>query len=551
MSRRRGAGIVPAIGWSLPVFVLATGLSAARADEISDLRANQELLQRRIDQLAQVPPPAPPPGGPGGPVLAGSFPRSFMIPGTDVSLRIGGQGVGTVLWYLKGRARGGSLNGQGGENEIFTDGQGGTGNLASIPLNTHTFSAGPNAPAGFGHSRSSTWDFSGKQSRVYLDARTPSPYGQVKAYIEFDFAASNTNTILNNNQGSVNGYIPRFRQAYATLGGLLMGQTQGTFTDNDSEPEILDFGGQTGTPFVARTPQVRYTYPLAYGMSVAVAAENPSPNFAGPFGQFFTDTNQIPNMASCAALTTPAINGTATGSATIGGTTVANNITNACLGNAAFFNPSQDIMPTFVARWRIEQPWGHIQAGLSTVHYALNDGMFLNKQYQGYGGAVSGNFFTWGKDNLTWSAGAGDGLGDQISNNTGVATNFGGALAGQAVNATDSRSTFSTNRALYDASVLAKTIFSWGAKAGYQHWWTPTLRSTIDFSINHSDVPAFIGAAGRAAVNKELSLAHANLIWSPVAFVDVGVEGAWGHRVVVSNLKGDAWTLQSSLKFRF
>ena len=98
---------------------------------------------------------------------------------------------------------------------------------------------------------------------------------------------------------------------------------------------------------------------------------------------------------------------------------------------------------------------------------------------------------------------------------------------------------------------MAKTIFSWGAKAGYQHWWTPTLRSTIDFSVNHSDVPAFIGAAGRAAVNKELSLAHANLIWSPVAFVDVGVEGAWGHRVVVSNLKGDAWTLQSSLKFRF
>jgi hypothetical protein len=77
------------------------------------------------------------------------------------------------------------------------------------------------------------------------------------------------------------------------------------------------------------------------------------------------------------------------------------------------------------------------------------------------------------------------------------------------------------------------------------------LRSTIDFSVNHNDVPAFIGAAGRAAVNKELALAHLNLIWSPVAFVDVGIEGAWGHRQVVSNLKGDAYTLQSSLKFRF
>src|SRR5947207_5667598 len=425
MSGRWDAGVVPAIAWSLPVvFVLATGLSAARADELADLRANQELLQRRIDQLAQVPPPPPAPsGGPGGPVLAGSFPRSFVIPGTEVSLRVGGQGVGSVIWYLKGQAVGGALNGQGGFNETYVDGQGGTGNLSAIPLNTHTFSAGPGAAVGFAHSRSSEWDFSGRQARVFLDARTPSPYGKVKAYIEFDFAASNTNVILNNNQGSVNGYIPRFRQGYATLGGLLMGQTQGTFTDNDSEPELLDFGGQTGLPFVARTPQIRYTYPLPFGMSVAVAAENPSPNFAGPFGPFFTDTNQIPTMTSCTALTTPTVTGT-TGTGVIGGTTFANNITNACLGNAAFFNPSQDLAPNFVARWRIEQPWGHIQVGAQTILYTLNDGMFLNKQYLGYGGAISGNFFTWGKDNLTWSVGGGDGLGDGISNNIGVATNF-------------------------------------------------------------------------------------------------------------------------------
>jgi hypothetical protein len=330
-----------------------------------------------------------------------------------------------------------------------------------------------------------------------------------------------------------------------------MGQTQGTFTDNDSEPELLDFGGSTGTPFVARTPQVRYTYPLPWGSSIAIAAENPNPNYAGPFGAFFTDSNQIPGIAACSALTTPTITGAATGSATIGGTTVANNITNACLGNAAFFNPSQDIAPTFVARWRIEQPWGHIQAGASAVTYTLNDGMFLNKSYIGYGGSLSGNFFTWGKDNLTWGVAGGDGLGDQVANNVGVATNFGGALTGQAVNATDSRSTFTTNRALYDASVLATTIVSWSGRVGYQHWWTPELRSTIDFSVNHNDIPAFVQASGRAANNKELNLAHANLIWSPVAFVDVGIEGAWGHRVVVSNLKGDAWTMQSSLKFRF
>src|SRR3977135_3023737 len=185
MSKRRGAGIVPVIGWTLPAFVLATGLSSARADELADLRANQELLQRRVAQLAQAGPGAfpAPGGGPGGPVLAGSFPRSFVIPGTEVSLRVGGQGVGSVLWYLKGQAVGGGLGGQGAINETYMDGQGGTGNLPSIPLNTHTFS-NTAAPVGFSHSRSSNWAFSGKQTRFYLDARTPSPYGEVKAYIE-------------------------------------------------------------------------------------------------------------------------------------------------------------------------------------------------------------------------------------------------------------------------------------------------------------------------------------------------------------------------------
>src|SRR5436305_14621877 len=116
---------------------------------------------------------------------------------------------------MKGSAVGGALRGQGSVNGAFVDGQGGTGNLPGIPLNTHTFSNSP-APVGFAHSRSSEWDFSGKQSRVFLDARTPSPYGEVKAYIELDFSASNTHTILNHTQGSVHGYIRRLRQGYAT-----------------------------------------------------------------------------------------------------------------------------------------------------------------------------------------------------------------------------------------------------------------------------------------------------------------------------------------------
>src|SRR5260370_32995209 len=106
MSGKRGAGFMPVIGWSLPVFVLATGLSTtAHADELADLRANQELLQRRVDQLAQAGPSVAP--GPGGPVLSGRFPRSFVIPGSAGSPRIGGPGRGPMVWYLKGSATGG------------------------------------------------------------------------------------------------------------------------------------------------------------------------------------------------------------------------------------------------------------------------------------------------------------------------------------------------------------------------------------------------------------------------------------------------------------
>ncbi len=136
-----------------------------------------------------------------------------------------------MLWYLKGAATGGALNGQGSFNEIFTDGQGGTGNLASIPLGISPSNAANFA--GVSHSRSSEWDFSGKQSQIYLDVHQPSAWGEIRAFVSMDFQASNTSTILNNNQGSVNGYIPRLREGYATFGGLLAGQTQGTFVDND------------------------------------------------------------------------------------------------------------------------------------------------------------------------------------------------------------------------------------------------------------------------------------------------------------------------------
>jgi hypothetical protein len=68
--------------------------SPARADELNDLRANQSSIQSRIDQLAQPTEPQiggqPNPSAATVPDGAGSFPRSFVIPGTNTSVSVGG-----------------------------------------------------------------------------------------------------------------------------------------------------------------------------------------------------------------------------------------------------------------------------------------------------------------------------------------------------------------------------------------------------------------------------------------------------------------------------
>jgi hypothetical protein len=540
MIRNRTIATAAALGGLTAAIALMACPPAAKADELADLRANQELLQQRLEQLSQAAPAAP-----GGPIGVGSFPRSFLIPGTDTSLRVGGQAVGSEVWYIKGQAPGGALNGAGGLSNN-TDGQGGTGNLPGIPLKAPKTAAGAASIAtavGVAPSRSSIWIFSARQSQIYLDARQPSPYGEIKAFISFDFAATTGNTIVSGVGSVVTGYIPRLREGYATMGGLLAGQTTGTFSDNDSSPELLDFGGQTGTMGVARNAQVRYTYPVGNGLTVSFAAENPDPQAAGPFGQFDFDTNAIPSSSACivpVSVTTGGVAGT-----------VVNNITNACLGNGAFFDALQPIFPVFVLRSRLDKPWGHLQIGSVVEGYGLNDGRFLNRSYIGYGGSVSGHFFTWGKDSIGGGIAGGNGIGDYLGNGAGLATSFGGALAGDVVNATNTTSKFSTLRAVYDGAVQAQTVIGFSARLYYTHWWTDQLRSSIDISDTHNDLPALIQASGRGATNKDLSLTHLNLIWSPVAFVDLGIEGAWGHREVVSNARGDAYTVQTQMKVRF
>lgn len=102
-----GAAALLAVGCLIAAACAFGTLSPARADELGEPRASQQQLQSRIDRLARPadpptgdqpilnPPPAPGAGG------SGSFPRSFVIPGTDTSVRIGGSLDETTHYHLQ------------------------------------------------------------------------------------------------------------------------------------------------------------------------------------------------------------------------------------------------------------------------------------------------------------------------------------------------------------------------------------------------------------------------------------------------------------------
>ena len=279
-----------------------------------------------------------------------------------------------------------------------------------------------------------------------------------------------------------------------------------------------------------------------------IGAEKPIPQLNGPFGQVFEDTNQIPTTATCSAT---------------GNTTAALPADTACLGNGAFFSPLQPIMPEWIATARINQPWGHLQAGFVVRTDRLNDGQFLDRTLLGYGGSVAGDVHPFsgtpgplGKDDLGFGVTAGNDIGFQLTNGTSVVTNFGGTVAVPGfgnVNPLTSaawNTTGSPTRKAYDQAVRTEPSGLYGGWIWYQHWWTEELRSTIDISGSYNALDTGLLPSPNIN-NKILALSHINLFWSPVAFLDFGVEYAWGHRVTVSNFKGDSYTVEGSMRLRF
>jgi hypothetical protein len=545
MRKGRSAAITATIACLVAAPLAVAGYSA-HADELSDLRANQELLQRRLDQLAQATSTTgggvarSPEGGPqvGAAMSGGSFPRSFLIPGTDTSIRIGGEIRENLLY---------SFNGANPNASPQTTNFGATGQSENIPLHVHT--GGPPGFAAAGNTARSrgndVFQQTAAQSKLSVETRTPTAWGEARTYMEFDWSGSNGFIPggARGAQGTSSNQIPRLRFAYGTLGGLLFGQANSNFSDPDGSAEVIDFGGNFGDPGFTRVSQVRYTMPLAgWGLlgAVSVSAETPETDAALPgFGLIGSDAG---------AVTAPA------GSA-VAGAVVSSPIT----------NPTKAHAPELTMAWYIPQSWGHTDfSAVLRPGLQLKDGLFVDRSYVGWGihwgGDVKPGWFGWKRDDITWQFVYGDGIGRYLNSSTNfaLATNYPALAAPGARGATN---------------VLARTTVEWGGNVGYLHRWSDTLRSSISAGINHHDVyngyrtvsaagtttgvAAYCSAAagptggGTCGLNKELISAHANLIWNPVPFGEIGIEYSYGHRLVLGGIKGDENTVISRFRMQF
>jgi len=243
--------------------LIPTTTFAASDAEVSALKAQLKALTERLNQLelqqaatskrvvaseprsvAALPQSAARAPGEGEPVVGGSMPGSFKLPGSDTSVKLGGYAKLDAIY---------DTNGYGGQ----------FANFAAIPLDG---SASAN--------RSGHFNMHARQSRLNMETRTPTAMGDLKTFLEVDFFGS-----ARGNANTTNGEGLQLRQAYGQVGRVIAGQTWSNFMDMDAYPESLDYIGPSGLTFV-RQPQIRFTDTITPTLNYALALEAPNTDFA-------------------------------------------------------------------------------------------------------------------------------------------------------------------------------------------------------------------------------------------------------------------------------
>lgn len=462
-------------------------LQALKA-EIQSLKANAEIANQRISELekqvAQSQKPAvistapqqtpPTIDNPATPLVnstenlatekpairVGDVKGTFKIPGTDTSIGMGG--------FVKMDA-------------MLNNVSAGRDKLGDQQL---VFSQIPVGNAAGEHNQTT---FIAKDSRLWFKSFTPSNWGDINTYMEFDFYGDS----------ATYSYTPRLRHAYGSIGNFLAGQTWTTFTNISASPDHLESGTSAGALSTTRQPLIRWTQPLTgfeIPIEIQAALETPRSRIWLPYN-FEHNTANDP----------------------------ANSDLNP-VGDNFLTTPNADRYPDLVARVNFKPEWGNLSfAALGRqIRYTHAQSNLVANSWGG-GFNIAGKINSLGLDTFRFMAHIGHGAGRYIS----------------------------TSNSFEDAALSEQgnlsAIKTFGGMVSYQHWWNKQWRSNLTYGYAYANQPEFVNPL----LNQQIQSIHANLIWSPISQTTLGIEYIFAERELINSQKGELQRIQFSARYSF
>lgn len=318
-----------------------------------------------------------------------------------------------------------------------------------------------------GHTSEDTfWMYA--QARINIDARTPTEFGLLRGFAEWQADDDNSST----------GGALGMRHGYVQIGNWLFGKTGSIFLHGDSTPNYSDAVTIPGDPTI-RVVQARYMQPFGNGLRFAIALEDPA-RFS------------------------------------------ASGTTNNYLSPAATVTDSRNDVPNVAASLRADSDWGkaHISGALQENSFTYTDAAGQHSEREIGWAALAG---------LALAVPTGEGDSFFLK---GIYTN---GASGYAQATAVSVVADTTTTAVYE------NVETWTALAGFTHNWSPTLNSSVIVSYGNIDYNSPVGAGGVTADLTDTQLAVVgNIFWNPTGDLELGVEGVWGRRQILSGADNDS-----------
>ena len=181
-------------------------------------------------------------------------------------------------------------------------------------------------------------------------------------------------------------------------------------------------------------------------------------------------------------------------------------------------------MPDVIARYTHRADWGHFGVAGMARQLKYEPVAGTEDSATGFAATVSGLVKLGERTDIRYQATGGEGFGRYI----GLATVQQDAMA--------------------DAAGNIDALGGWAAYVGLRHVFNPTVRGNIFYARSQWDNDTALTGFG---VTRRVHSAHANLIWSPVPKLDLGVEAIWGERTIESGADGELIRLHTMARYTF